>query len=202
MTCKDSVYTDTCSSKDVLNEVSWNLMPLTTKNTDTSSTPTWFNGVVKEFIIFLSCGICPIWNTWPDSQTIITIPTDIRVFYCWILGSLSKVNTISQVITDTSIFNDKTIRVLHISRLVIVSNPHTNFKMLNPDVMNFRILAKCSRNSLVLCILVITRGQVGIHIKIAQLDTITIMTEDNPTTIAFITCEVQLCMPNTSTWNL
>ncbi len=40
--------------------------------------------------------------------------------------------------------------------------------------------------------------QVRIHVKTAQLNAITIATEDTSTTIAFITCKVQLCMPNTA----
>ncbi len=70
--------------------------------------------------------------------------------------------------------------VYYISRLVVVSNPHTDFKCWTQMSWIFRISISVPWNSLVLRILIITRRQVRIHVKIAQLNAITIMTEDTP----------------------
>ena len=104
MALKDSRQANSSITDILFNPIVGNLMAFSTKDPNTTSSPTEFNRIVQEFIIFCYCRFCPIRNTWPAGKSVISISTNTRIADNRILSPLGKVDPVSQVIAQTDIF--------------------------------------------------------------------------------------------------
>ena len=105
-------------------------MPISSIYCYTSSTPAKLYGVIGKDII-----ICRLWSFTvirPHCQSIITIITDRTVINCRIRSTYTEVNTISIVVSYTTVYHLYAIRIVYFS--IVIAKPETTFKVLFPYI--------------------------------------------------------------------
>ena len=143
MTTKHGVQTNTSTFKIPRNEVVLCLLSRSTKEANSTCTPSELDRVVSELDIVGMTSIRYILDrltglrlcmTRPRCKAIITISTNIRITNSGITGSLRVVQAIGEIVANTGVLNQHVLCVLHVFLVDIVTHPETALEMFDPEV--------------------------------------------------------------------
>ena len=143
MTTEYGVQTNTSTFKIPRNEVVLCLLSRSTKEANSTCTPSELDRVVSELDIVGMTSIRYILDrltglrlrmTRPRGKAIITISTNIRITHSRIPASLRIVQTIGEIVANTGVIDQHIFGVLHIFLVDIVTHPETTLEMFDPEV--------------------------------------------------------------------
>ena len=110
-------------------------MSVATIDSDATRTPNEIDGVVSEHIVGLvTINIMRV--VVPDGQAIVAAISYVAVINSRVACALAKIDAVGEVVAYAAVDNLKILAVIGIA--VVVAKPKATFKMLFPNVVDYR----------------------------------------------------------------